>query len=68
MSEKTKIEFDLDHMTVADLKKAVKTLRIILESHQQLTVAVNINGTLSYEDACDELMYTVGNFLEEYEV
>ena len=68
MSEKTKIEFNLDYMTVADLKKAVKTLRIILESHEQLTVAVNIDGTLSYEDACNELMCTVGIFLEEYEV
>ena len=55
-------------MTVADMKKAVQTLRQLFECYDELSMAVDINGTLSHEDACDELKFMVDHLYENYEV
>jgi hypothetical protein len=68
MSNKIKLEFNPETMTVADMKKAVQTLRHLFECYEELSMAVNINETLSHEDACDELMYMVDHLYENYEV
>ena len=68
MSNKIKLEFNPDTMTVADMKKAVQTLRQLFECYDELSMAVDIDGTLSHEDAGDELKFMVDHLYENYEV
>ena len=67
MSKKIKLPLNCDVMTVSDMKKAVQTLRRLQKRFNQLS-EMELENTITYEQACEELLHTVDDLLTDYEV
>lgn len=67
MSKKIKLESNPDTMTVSDMKKAVQTLRSLQNRFDELS-ELEEDKTITYEQACEEMLHTVDELLTDYEV
>jgi len=67
MSKKIKLPLNCDSMTIADMKKAVQTLRRLQKRFDQLS-EMEADKLVSYEQVCEEMLHTVDDLLTDYEV
>lgn len=68
MTSKIKLEFNPETMTVVDMKKAVTTLRHITQKLNDLTHAIHVDQSMSFNEAAEEMMYGLCVVLADYEV